>query len=506
MVDGRAVTTLGIVRGVPADRDLLLFAGIPYASPPVGELRFAPPQPAVPWTGTRKADTFPPAPPQQPLRGCPSGREAGSGQLVVTDENCLYLNVWTPSTVGARPVLVWLAGDGFERGSASPPVTDGGALARLTGTVVVTVNHRLGALGYLHLADVGGAGWKRSSNLALQDQLFALRWVRENIGAFGADPANVTVAGSSAAASCIAALLAMPDAAGSFDKAILHSAAPQRMVPADLATVMTDHLLTDLGVDDLEELAGLPAQRIVDAQDMVVDADIGQQHLPGGRAWGLVLDGDVVPRPPQVAVAAGAARRIPLLIGANRDEFCLIRVNQLDTFAPRGIEAVRQEMRRAGVVDVDQVIAAYRARLPGLDQHSLAALRSAFLGDAVHRVPATALAAAQASTGGTAYTYLFTGEPLGPALGAFHGCELLYLFGRLGANGSDTQENLATRHALGSAWGRFAATGDPGWPAYRPGRSRSTRRIGPAVAMVAEPRVDAAGDVLLALARAGERP
>ncbi|WP_263972039.1 carboxylesterase family protein, partial [Streptomyces resistomycificus] len=221
-----ADTAAGTVRGCARPGGGRLFAGIPFAEPPVGELRFRPPQPPRPWQGVRRADRFAPAPAQGASSLVPGASQESSfptfptAEIRETSEDCLYLNVWTPTTTAedaVRPVIVWVYGGGYDAGSAAPPYSDGAALARQTGAVVVTANYRLGALGFLHLADLGSQ-WAGSTNLALQDKMTALRWVRENIASFGGDPGNITVAGQSAGAFSIGALLAAPAAAGLFHK------------------------------------------------------------------------------------------------------------------------------------------------------------------------------------------------------------------------------------------------------------------------------------------------
>src|SRR4051812_46734226 len=223
-------TTLGAVRGQALSDGGEVFAGIPFAAPPLGELRFRPPQPPVPWRGVRDGDRFAAAPAQgrPTLVGQQSKMPAlpgfPTGDLGLTSEDCLYLNVWVPGPPAAepRPALVWIYGGGFESGSAAPPYTDGAALARQTGTVVVAANYRLGALGFLHQPEIGAV------NLGVRDQIAALRWVRDNISGFGGDPDNITVAGQSAGAFSIGTLLAVPAAAGLFHKAILQSGSASR--------------------------------------------------------------------------------------------------------------------------------------------------------------------------------------------------------------------------------------------------------------------------------------
>lgn len=493
-------TTAGTVRGSALSDGGSLFAGIPFAAPPVGELRFRPPQPPQPWQGVRQADRFAPAPAQGTSSLMAEASRKSSfptfptAEIRETSEDCLYLNVWTPAPVtddAARPVIVWIYGGGYDAGSAAPPYSDGAALARQTGAVVVTANYRLGALGFLHLADLGSQ-WARSTNLALQDQMAALRWVRDNIAAFGGDPANITVAGQSAGAFSIGALLAAPAAIGLFHKAILQSGSTSRIFDRATATTVAEDLITALRLDGPEDLLTIDCQQILDTQSAVVTGDIGQRNLPGGRSWGAVLDGTVLPVAPQQAVAAGAAAGIPLLVGATRDEARVFQMIGGDSFRPEGETALYAEMRRAGVTEPEKLLDAYRRRIT--DPDDLSALRSAFLTDALYRVPATRMARAQVGAGGRAHHYLLVDEPCGPAMGAFHGADLLHVFDKLALVGGETPEHLAARDTLIGAWAAFAATGDPGWPPYAPDTAGGTRAIGGSPAdvgrMIDEPPAD----------------
>jgi para-nitrobenzyl esterase len=476
------------------DSDITLFAGIPFAAPPVGELRFAPPQPVARWTEVRDATDFAADPPQGAT--APEGAPPPSGPLAGVlalaggssrpwSEDCLYLNVWTPDVAGRRPVIVWIYGGGFERGSAAPPGTGGEVLARVTGCVVVAMNYRVGALGFAHLADLGGAGWEGSTNLGLQDQLAALRWCQANIAAFGGDPSRVTVGGLSAGAFCIGAMLGMPSAAGLFSRAILHSGSTQRVFPSAIGTAIAEDLLAALRLDDIDGLRRVPAQQILDIQMKVIDTDIGRRNLPGGRSWGVVLDGQVVPQHPHSALTSGSARGVAVVVGASRDEMRLFQLAQGDAFPPTDAAAMLAEIDRAGYSEPPALYDAYRDRLltAGVSD-SLAELRGAFLTDEIYRVPATRLAEAQLAAGGKAWTMLFSDAPLGPLVGACHGADMFYLFDLISVLGITDPERLAVRDELHDAWRRFASTGDPGWPMHAPG---ATRQFGGGADFVTEP-------------------
>ncbi|MFJ2891861.1 carboxylesterase/lipase family protein [Streptomyces sp. NPDC087305] len=486
-----AHTAQGVLRGTATEDGAALFAGVPFAAPPTGPLRLRPPQPPTPWEGVREATAYPAGPAQRGADG-PGGWE--------TSEDCLYLNVWTPPpppTLNApRPVLVWIYGGGFELGTASPPTTDGAGLARLTGAVVVAANYRVGALGWLLPAGPDAAEWTASANLGLQDQTAALRWIHDNIAAFGGDPDNITIAGHSAGAFSIGALLAHPAARGTFHKAILHSGSIGRLYPPDISASITEDLLARVGAKTMAELQAVPLPRILEAQQAVIDQDFGARNLPGGRAWGLVHDGTVITEDPAKSIAEGAATHIPLLIGANRDEFRTFQYLYASEHYrhPADERALLAEMELAGVQHPRDLLEAYRNHpVPDAptDNHStaLSDLRTRFLSDAVYRRRATHLAELQTRAGGPAHTYLLTAEPLGPHYGAFHGSERFYAFDQLTLLGIDTPEHRATRDTLVDAWTRFLTDADPGWPAHdlENPRGAHTRQIGGEPPFVVEP-------------------
>jgi len=500
-----AETVAGTVQGVEGDAGSRLFAGIPFAAPPVRGLRFRPPQPVEAWRGIRRADRFAPAPAQGASALAPGGPQASSfptfptAKITETSEDCLCLNVWVPAMPAdaeALPVIVWIYGGGLEAGSAAPPYSDGAALARQTGAVVVAANYRLGAFGHLYLAGLDSR-WAECANLALQDQTAALRWVTENIAAFGGDPGNVTVAGQSAGAFAIGALLAAPGAAGLFHKAILHSGSASRIFDPSTATALAEDFLAALRLDDPDGLLHVPTQQILDAQAAVATGDIASRNLPGGRAWGTVLDGRIIPRDPLDAVADGVAARIPLLIGATRDEVRVFQLLAGESFRPVDEAAVHADMRRAGITEPQRLLAAYRSRTgnPG-DPGDLADQRCAFLSDAIYRIPAVRLARAQVEAGGSAYHFLLLDEPCGPRMGAFHGSDLLYIFDKLALVEAAVPEHLAVRDTLTDAWTRFVASGDPGWATYRPDAPDNSRAVTPpalgAEPMITEPPSDVA--------------
>src|SRR5947209_4624122 len=307
-------TTSGKLEGL-AEAGLQVFRGIPFAAPPVGELRLRAPRAVKPWTGVRPATEF----------GCWSPQNSPattlSGQLPGEQaEDCLSLNVWTPAADSARrPVLVWIHGGGFIGGSGAMNLYAGARLAARGDVVVVTVNYRLGILGFLAHPDLadsdaadGAAG--ATGNWGLLDQVAALRWVRDNIAGFGGDPDKVTVFGESAGGMSVSDLLAMPSTEGLFRRAIVQSG-PPNAVSMEKAEGITAKLLAELGVTSVAALRELPQQTLLDAQAKLV-AERRSEGLP----LLPVVDEVTIPLAPQRAIAAGVARDIELLIGTNRDE------------------------------------------------------------------------------------------------------------------------------------------------------------------------------------------
>ncbi len=464
-------TTYGALEGVQRDRHLA-FLGIPYAAAPAGDRRWRAPEPPASWQGVRAAGAIGLAAPQtsHPIAGF-----AASGPQ---DEDCLNLNVFTPAADGARrPVLFWIHGGGFTHGAGYEPLYNGGPLATRGDVVVVTINYRLGALGYLSLADVL-PGQGLVANAGQRDQVAALEWVRDNIAAFGGDPANVTSFGESAGAAAVGTLLAMPAAKGLFHKAILQSGTG-RASDRETALSLADAMLAELGLDRAmaAKALELPASAIVDAQTAVA----ARSARTGGPRFGPVLDGESLTVQPLAAVRAGAAAGIPMLVGTNRDETKLfaatMRREELDEAGL--VAGVRATLPRATDADAAAVIAVYRASrtAKGLPATNLD-IQDAIDSDARFRVGAMRLALAQAEHQ-PAYVYLFThaSPARRGALGSCHALEMPFVFGTLDA---PTQDRFAgtgpeveqLSRAMMDAWLAFARTGNPShesignWPAY----------------------------------------
>jgi para-nitrobenzyl esterase len=457
-------TPQGTVRGHQR-ADHQAFLGIPFAAPPVGELRFAAPAPAPTWAGVRDALAFSPV--------CPQPTESAATARGEQNEDCLYLNVFTPRGDGsARPVMVWIHGGGFTTGAGSEATYDGGALAARGDVVVVTINYRLGALGYLYFGGHGGESWNATSNAGQLDQIAALRWVQANIAAYGGDPAQVTIFGESAGGVAVNALMTMPAARGLFVRAIAQSGTANRLGGADLAMSTTHAFLKQLGTShaDPAQLRALPWQALLDAQ------------LKTGPLTGLfwpVVDGQHVPERPLTAIRDGRARNIPLLVGTNRDEAKFYATPKREPISDSTLEQrVRAILPHRARERVPEVVAGYRSsrmqrNLPHTNNDLLDAIDTA----ARFAVPASRMAEAQAAHQPKTFMYLFDWESPVKRLGACHALELSFVFGTLSAPGNDRfagagpeAEKLSGQ--MMDAWIAFAKTGDPScgavgpWPRY----------------------------------------
>ncbi|MBH1938852.1 carboxylesterase/lipase family protein [Streptomyces sp. AV19] len=453
-------TAEGTVQG-RRRRGHAVFRGIPYAQPPVGTLRFAAPAPPRRWDGTRRAVDFGPTAPQ-------SGPTAGANSAEDTD--WLTLNVCTPDPGAAGlPVLVWIPGGAYVTADTRDPMYDPTAPAA-AGLVVVSVNYRVGAEGFALLE---GA----PPNRGFLDQIAALRWVERNIAAFGGDPGRVTVAGQSAGAGSVAALLTMEPARGLFRRAITHSVPGWHCAPA-LARQVAAALAERLGTaPTAEALSDVAPRRLADELTALC-ADLPSRRASWGRLAQVgiavcpVVDGEVLPETPWPALTGGRANGAELLVGHTRDEFRLFSVmtGRLGTFTDEEARTALDLFAPA-----PDGADAYRAAHPGATPDELV---ESVYSDALFRMPSLLLAEANAAAGGTSFLFELA---LGGALGACHSLDVPLAFGtpdspagRQLLGDPPAPEALAVSRELQQAWVRFATTGDPGWAAYRPGR-RLTR-------------------------------
>ena len=462
------------------------FLGIRYGEPPVGERRWAAPLRYRPSDDRVDATRFGPSPPQLPS-------PATSWRPVVApremSEDCLNLNVWTPAADGARrPVLVHVFGGGFETGSASEGLQDGAALSAQADAVVVRVNFRIGALGFLYLGDACGADFA-AGNAGLLDLHLALEWVRENIGALGGGPDKVTLFGLSSGAFMIAALLALPEARGLFAKAWMQSGSASRVLTRSQAGASAEEFLREVGLapGDRYGLASLGVGAILAAHRKIAALDLGDRNAPGGRTLGIVEDGVTLTRHPMLALASGERRDTPIVLGFTRDEARLWFASGAMRL-PQEMDDVRAEMIRfSDARRGAQLFGFYRARHPDLDP---VGLRERFLSDAVYGVPALRTALAHRDAGGASFLYRFDWSAPGAAaaLGASHGFDEAFIWNAADATRFPLAAGDAAAGGLGEAMSEaliaFARSGSPGWPSLSD--SPTMRLFGARGAAVAE--------------------
>ncbi|GAA2348296.1 carboxylesterase family protein [Streptomyces kunmingensis] len=483
--DAIVTTAQGAVRGL-RQGDTTAFLNIPYAAPPRGAGRFEPPQPHEPWDGVRDATVpGPNAPqPERKLGSVDMSPYFGTGWS--RGEDHLTVNVWTSAASGGDlPVMVFVHGGGFVAGSTRSALYDGSAFAR-DGVVLVTLNYRLGIAGFL---DIPGA----PANRGLLDVVAALGWVRENIAAFGGDPHNVTLFGQSAGATIVSGILATPEAAGLFRRAIVQSGSGLGAFTTEQAARVTRAAAEALGIEPrAEAFANISDDRLVEAASRLTDIDLQTEthHDPliGLSPFSLVLDTQ-----PAESVAAGLGDDIDLLIGTNTEEGNLYLV-PVDKYATSttgdvGDAAARSHPKPA------QLVETYRKARSGA---SFGELRSAIMGDALFGAGSWALTDAHATrpqSATYAYEFAWRSHALDEELGATHTVELPFVFdlahlpelhGPSALLGPDKPPtDLAAR--MHAAWVRFARTGNPGWDSYDDER-RATMRIDAEWTQVDDPR------------------
>ena len=431
-----------------------LFSGIPYAAPPVGPARFKAAQPVQPWDGIRDATKFGPAAPQIPSGGM-------TDRVPVRwSEDCLTLNVATPSITGdKKAVLVWIHGGAYRSGQGAIPWYNGSSFATLGNIVVVTINYRLGALGFTDLSSFA-EGYETSGVNGLLDQIKALEWVQNNIGAFGGDPERVTIAGESAGAFSVTTLLGAARARGLFHRAIPQSGAAHHTLTQAQGLRVAELLMQETQSTDVQALIDCPVETLLNAQNTASARYHTEHHSPGVQAFYPVSGNEIIPTTLLEAIEAGVGRDIPVLIGTNQDESSLFMLGSSED------STAEPQSKAYGSSDLHE----HYARLfPSFSPRDIAVRMAT---DFSFKLPAVRLAELRAETGSETYVYQFNWASRIPGLGATHALEIPFVFNMLHAPGVTAfigpgalPQGLASH--MHDIWIHFINGQAPDWPSYQ---------------------------------------
>ncbi len=460
-----ANTTYGQVAGLRSDNGLNVFLGIPYAKAPEGDLRFEPPQDPLSWNGILPAFSFGPVCPQAQAAAFPPSYYPQS-------EDCLSLNIWTPGIDSKRrPVLVFIHGGAFIGGASADSTYNGSSLAHNGDIVVVTINYRLGALGFLYLGQMGEE-FAKSGNLGLLDQIFALQWVSKNIERFGGDPENVTIMGQSAGSISVTTLMAVPEAKGLFHRVIAESGAPNLCLSRGVAANVTRKFMKLANVTDVKGLRNLTAFQLIDVQETLLK-DSG---LSASNTFAPVIDGQVLPEDPFQALDNGSASGIPLLLGTNRNEFRLWLIYDpiLSYLPPVALLAIFPNSKGVFGNRMAEILFRYRMNQPLAWPSDLT---MEILTDSEFWIPQIRMAEVQSNH---APTWMYRFDWPSPfedgRLGACHALELPFIFHNFNspetARMAGTFPPMKLADKMQNIWITFIRTGDPNtgdqpfWPCY----------------------------------------
>jgi para-nitrobenzyl esterase len=470
-IEGRELTERG-----PA---VLQFRGVPFAASTGGANRFRPAQPVEPWEGVRNATKRGPAAPQPPsaLEGALGGQQGAQG------EDCLSLNITTPGLDGARPVLVWINGGAVDGWSGSVPWYDGESFARNGDVVVVSINYRLGALGFLHVGHLLGEAYADSGSAGIADQITALEWVRDNIAAFGGDPNNVTIFGESAGGMSVGCNLAAPRARGLFGTAIAQSGAAHNASTSDAAADITSQLLGELGLkeSDADALLSIDVDALMAAQAALSLRGAAGGGMGAGMPFMPMAGTPTLPVAPIDAIRDGSAKDIRVVTGTTTEEFKLFTALLRASSGELDEASLRKRITSAVGDSAADLIDAYTASRP---EQSPGDIFDAIVTDYVFRIPAIRMLEAQSAHRDDVFLYEFghRSTAFGGALGACHAIEIPFVFdnvhkrgveGLLGEIG-DNERALSTQ--VNAAW-IATAKGDEPWARYDT-TTRTTMRFG----------------------------
>lgn len=457
-------TQYGLLSGVEGPGSVS-YKGVPYAAPPQGEMRWRSPVPPLPWDGVRKADAFGPPCMQAPLRGM-------TALSAISREDCLYLNIWTPKGApkpAKLPVMLWIHGGGFINGAASSPTYSGEQIAA-RGVILVSINYRLGPFGFLAHPELTAQSAHRSSgNFGLEDQLAALRWVSDNISAFGGDPANVTIFGQSAGGASVLALLTSPKAQGLFARAIIQSGAVGGSFAAGSRELAEQHGVAFAAGQPIDALRRFDTQALIDRY---------ANTIPGGARLGPVIDGYLIEQSPMDALSDPQRSPVALLVGSNaREGLGVIPDDALPAAIAKAFGDNSQKARQ------DYGLTGGGT---GLVDPLLGSPAQQFSTDSTFRCGNVEAAGRNARSGAPTWQYQFEQfVPGKEAQGAAHSFEVPYVFGNLSSTGFSAADYDGDDRRLSAMmlayWTNFAAKGDPNgpglpaWPRYTPGQKRYLR-------------------------------
>jgi len=462
-------TRYGQVRGLIRD-DVSQFWGIAYGASTAGENRFKPPQRPASWSGVQDHFSIGKRCYQAPGAGEPAPVVLAMNRLEEESEDCLNLNVFTPAPDNKqRPVMVWMHGGGFNSGSGNYLMYDGTYLAKKEDVVVVSLTHRLNIFGFLHLADLGGEQWQGSTNAGLQDLVFALQWVKENIAEFGGNPDNVTIFGQSGGGGKTSTVMATPSASGFYRRAIAQSGSAITGIPASEASASTERFLAKLGIsaNNLNRLHSLTPQQIQSAY-------YSEPAIPR-LGTGPVIDGVIIPRHQWNPTAPSYSANVPLMAGSTETENGWVGPPPFELPEAEMLALFTNNLAGEDAAKGSQLLQLYKQKYPQTRNRMLWLIAES---DNTRRWNAQLLCRLKAEQAMAAsYLYLFNWySPVHDnRMGAYHTLEIPFVFNNVDVAASMTgasQERYELAHVMSAAWAAFARTGDPNhadmphWPAF----------------------------------------